>query len=190
MESSSHILITVESPTKKIPNTSSCVRLNGQLSDNFSTAFGTRQGDPISPTNFSIFINDLLVELRNEKLDSDVLISNVYAYADDLVIVSESEMDLQRLINIVRSWCNRWRLTLNIDKTKIVHYRKENAPCTEYIFTSALIVLSHNDRGVRALIMRCPLYSNAMYLSCFSICVVANDLKEMKSTGGHALLNS
>ncbi len=115
-------------------NTSSCVRLNGHLSNNFSTAFGTRQGDPVSPTNFSIFINDLLVELRHEKLDSDILVSNVFAYADDLVIISESELDLQRLINIVRSWCNKWRLAVNIDKTKVVHYRKKNTPCTDYMF--------------------------------------------------------
>ncbi len=115
-------------------NTSSCVRLNGHLSNNFTTAFGTRQGDPISPTNFSIFINDLLVELRDEKLDSDVLVSNVFAYADDLVIISESEMDLQRLLNIVRSWCNKWRLAVNIDKTKVVHYRKPNTPRSDFIF--------------------------------------------------------
>ncbi len=114
--------------------TSSCIRLNGHISDNFDTAYGTRQGDPISPTNFSIFINDLLVELRNEKLDSDVLLSNVFAYADDLVIISESEMDLQRLIDIVRIWCNKWRLAVNIDKTKVVHYRRENALCTDFIF--------------------------------------------------------
>ncbi len=117
-----------------LSSTSSCVRLNQRVSDSFATRFGTRQGDPISPTNFSIFINDLLIELRNNKSDQDNIISNVLAYADDLVLVSETENDLQRLINIVHKWCNKYRLSVNINKTKVVHYRAEKANCSDFCF--------------------------------------------------------
>ena len=105
--------------------TSSCVRLNPRLRspDFFDTPFGTRQGDVISPNLFSVYINDLLDELRNSKKDSDHILCNVFAYADDLVLVSDSENDLQRLINIVNRWCSTWRLEVNLSKTKVVHYR-------------------------------------------------------------------
>ncbi len=80
-----------------LDSTSSCVRLNHQLSESFTTSFGTRQGDPISPTNFSVFINDLLTELRDSKNPNDNIICNVLAYADDIVLISETEHDLQQL---------------------------------------------------------------------------------------------
>ncbi len=115
-------------------DTSSCVRINHNLSGFFKTTFGTRQGDPISPTNFSVFVNDLLCDLQDNKKHSDFIIGNVFAYADDIVIVSDSEEDLQKLIDIVHKWCNEWRLNINIDKTKVVHYRKEKKPRTNFVF--------------------------------------------------------
>ncbi len=117
-------------------NTSSCVRLSpkGKASDFFDTVFGTRQGDVISPNLFSVYINDLLTELRNSMKDSDHIICNVFAYADDLVIISDSEEDLQRLINIVHKWCSIWRLEVNLSKTKIVHYRGSRRKQTQFQF--------------------------------------------------------
>ncbi len=118
-------------------NTSSCVRINHNSSGFFNTAFGTRQGDVISPNLFSIFINDLLVELRSKKKDSDHILCNVFAYADDIVIISDSEKDLQRLINIVQNWCSIWRLEVNLSKTKVVHYRSPHKSQTKFRFTWA-----------------------------------------------------
>ena len=117
-------------------DTSSCVRLgpSAKSSDFFNTTFGTRQGDVISPNLFSVYINDLLTDLRNNMKESDHIICNVFAYADDLVIISDSEEDLQRLINIVHKWCSIWRLEVNLSKTKIVHYRGSRRKQTEYKF--------------------------------------------------------
>ncbi len=122
-----------------LTNTSSCVRLNPRSgsSDFFDTPFGTRQGDVISPNLFSVYINDLLVELRSSKKDSDHILCNVFAYADDLVLVSDSENDLQRLINVVHKWCLKWRLEVNLSKTKVVHYRGPRRAQTKFSFSWA-----------------------------------------------------
>ncbi len=103
-------------------------------SDFFRTTFGTRQGDVISPALFSVYINDLLHELRANKKDSDHILCNVFAYADDIVIISDSEHDLQRLIKIVHKWCSVWRLEVNLSKTKIVHYRGSRKRKTNFRF--------------------------------------------------------
>ena len=45
-------------------NTESCVSLNGFHTEWFNCTNGVRQGDNLSPTLFSIFINDLAYKLR------------------------------------------------------------------------------------------------------------------------------
>ncbi len=62
---------------------------------------------------------------------------NVFAYADDLVLVSDSENDLQRLIDIVHKWCLKWRLEVNLSKTKVVHYRGTRRAQTKFSFSWA-----------------------------------------------------
>ena len=39
-------------------------------------------------------------------------------FADDLVILSESKEGLQNSVNNLGVFCDDWKLTLNIDKTK------------------------------------------------------------------------
>ena len=41
-------------------------------------------------------------------------------YADDLILFSYSAKGLQSLIDKVEYFCNKWRLTINITKTKIM----------------------------------------------------------------------
>ena len=59
---------------------------------------------------------------------------NSLLYADDLVCIANNEDDLQFLINIVNSWCTKWRLDCNLTKTSIIHVRKTNTASSKYIF--------------------------------------------------------
>ena len=45
-------------------------------------------------------------------------------YADDIVIFSESEQGLQEGLNILEAYCDTWKLTVNVNKTKITVFRK------------------------------------------------------------------
>ena len=51
------------------------------------------------------------VELFNDKSIGGML------FADDFVGVSDSKDKLQKLINVVHSYCNRWRLKANVSKS-------------------------------------------------------------------------
>ena len=110
-------------------NTSSCVNVNGKLTEWFSTENGCRQGDVTSPTAFSILINGLLKELNSTgigvKIDTSLIVS-VLAFADDIVLLAESAEDLQKLVDVVHRWSSKWRFIINPEKSQIVHYR--NAP--------------------------------------------------------------
>ena len=49
-------------------------------------------------------------------------------YADDAVIFSETPTGLQSGINELQKYCERWKLTLNTTKSRIVVFRKGNRP--------------------------------------------------------------
>ena len=117
--------------------TKSCIELNGCLkSDWFDITTGVRQGDSLSPTLFSIFINDLVSHLKENGplLKMGNIEINMLLYADDMVLIGETENALQVLLNEMYKWCQNWRLKVNETKTKVVHFRTQNSPCTENIF--------------------------------------------------------
>ena len=107
------------------------VILNDISTDWFSCPIGVKQGDTLSPTLFAIYINDLAEEIKESGIGIDVdegLVVSVLLYADDIVLLADSEDDLQSLLNIVHSWCTRWRLEVNLLKTNIMHARKKQTP--------------------------------------------------------------
>ena len=109
--------------------TYNCVRINGQCTEWFESSCGVRQGDVISPTLFNIFINDLVLEVKSLGYGiqiSDTCKLSCLLYADDLALISENEKDLQAMLDVLSSWCNRWRVNVNVDKTKIVQFGKQS----------------------------------------------------------------
>ena len=45
-------------------------------------------------------------------------------YADDIVLLSETETGLQQGLDLLEQYCDKWKLTVNINKTKIMVFRK------------------------------------------------------------------
>ena len=45
-------------------------------------------------------------------------------FADDFVGVSESGEQLQRVINVVHSYCRKWRLKANVSKSAVMTFGK------------------------------------------------------------------
>ena len=51
-----------------------------------------------------------------------------------MVLLSESEADMQILLNTVDLWCKRWRVKISKSKTNVVHFRKKRVRKTECKF--------------------------------------------------------
>jgi hypothetical protein len=113
-----------------LKDSKSSIRLNNSLCTNwFDITSGVRQGDSLSPFLFSLFINDLAKEQKN--LDCGVVLNDSYKlslllYADDIVIMSKSETGLQKMLDHLFIWCNQWSFSVNLSKSKVIHFRKES----------------------------------------------------------------
>ena len=117
-------------------NVSCAVKVNEHFTDFFPVKQGLKQGCGLSPALFSIYINDLAAEINalhcGIKFDNNEV--SILLYADDVVLISESEDDLQNMLNTLNNWCNKWRLAVNESKTKIVHLRNKNQLRSNFIF--------------------------------------------------------
>lgn len=59
---------------------------------------------------------------------------SILLYADDIVLIAENEVSLQNMLDIMSSWCSKWRLTINSEKTQVVHFRKKSDSQSNYTF--------------------------------------------------------
>ena len=91
------------------------------LSENIICSLGVRQGDCLSPFLFSMYINDLK---GFKGIDIVMLKLLLLLYADDIAIISEAKEDLQHGLNILKDYCDKWKLKVNVNKTKVMVFKK------------------------------------------------------------------
>ena len=89
----------------------------------FSVEQGVAQGCSLSPILFSVFINDLLKDVEQAELGIQLSSGKRVGgmlFADDFVGVSDSRESLQKLIDVVHGYCNKWRLKANVSKSAVM----------------------------------------------------------------------
>ncbi|MEW8546755.1 MAG: reverse transcriptase family protein, partial [Candidatus Thiodiazotropha sp.] len=106
----------------------SCVQNNGRYTDFFTCNVGTRQGCILSPVLFSLFINELITDIKSKCSNGIFItqdISDIYAllYADDIANCADTVISLQSQLNLVESFCARTGMRVNLNKTKIIVFR-------------------------------------------------------------------
>ena len=104
-------------------STEACVKVNNLYTPWFDYTYGVKQGDSLSPTLFNIFIDDLAKKIKDLQLGVDIDGTKycILMYADDVVLMAESENDLQKMLDTVYTWMTKWRITLNLKKSKCIH---------------------------------------------------------------------
>jgi hypothetical protein len=86
---------------------------------------------------FNIFTNDLPDIFDHSKTDPvqlDTKKLNCLLYADDLVLLSESGKGLHSCLEQLNSYCSKWKLKINISKTKIIIFSKGKRKWSNFRF--------------------------------------------------------
>ena len=107
----------------------SAVRIpsSNDLTDKFTHYQGVRQGCVLSPLLFNLFLSDLDSSLQRLGCKGVKLINTdirCLMFADDLAVVTESGSDLQNALRALEVYCDTWGLSINVEKTKIVIFRR------------------------------------------------------------------
>ena len=90
---------------------------NGIVSDSKEINCGVPQGSVLGPLLFVIYINSIVDSIKNGKY---------YLYADDLAVVVGNrdpvmaQQLLQADLDSIGEWCNKYQLTINTAKTKVL----------------------------------------------------------------------
>ena len=97
------------------------VVLNGIQSEWLGVKSGVPQGSVLGPLLFIIYINDIDIGLN----------SNISKFADDTKLAGrvkkyEGSFNIQRDIDKLIGWANKWQMEFNTDKCKVVHIGKSN----------------------------------------------------------------
>ena len=103
----------------------SCVKVRDTLTESFDCHIGLRQGCMISPILFSLFINEFAElikqsDLRGIQLLPDLVELFLLMFADDVALLSDTVVGLQRQFNLLCDFCKEKKLKVNIPKTKVV----------------------------------------------------------------------
>ncbi|UYV71607.1 hypothetical protein LAZ67_8003842 [Cordylochernes scorpioides] len=108
------------------------VRWNGLFTEPFKIRSGVLQGEPLSPYLFILFVTDL-INIFNDSTLPGIYLPNfgtvhLLMYADDIILIGESKINLQIKINMLKEYFETNHLTLNESKSKIMVFRNGGRP--------------------------------------------------------------
>ena len=94
-----------------------CVYWNHQQSDKFSVSNGVRQGRVLSPILFTVYLDDLLLELEKKGIGIGAV-----CYADDFALLAPSPAALRLKFDTCSSFVSTHSLLFNANKTQLVRF--------------------------------------------------------------------
>ena len=118
-------------------NVKSRVKFCDKIGNEFFCSLGVRQGECLSPLLFSLFLNDIEEQFclsGIEGLDLNMFKLFMLLYADDRAIFSNSAEELQSGLDVLSEYCARWKLKVNVSKTKILIFRKGGRIARDLVF--------------------------------------------------------
>ena len=132
------------------------IRLHKGHSGPVDMTLGLLQGDSLSPLLFALYISDIEKILQESEAD-DIAITHkkavhVLLFADDTVVLAPHVGALKKKIKVLECYFDSLGISVNIEKTKVVIFRKggrvEKSICFEFKGNVIEIVPSYVYLGI------------------------------------------
>jgi hypothetical protein len=136
-----------------LSNRTQVVCVQGEKSESCEVDSGVPQGTVLGPVLFSVFIDDLEVEIKRRNLD--VLI---FKFADDTkgAKTIESVVDrekMQEALDCLCDWADKWGMAFNIAKCKVMHLGRNN-PEYEYTMRGVRLGTTEEERDIGVIVTK------------------------------------
>ena len=136
---------------KNMYNSVQCsVKVNGKKTDSFPVFQGVRQGEILRPLLFNIFIHDLPTELAKNSPQNSIKLNNIalncLMYADDIVLLAKDATSMQSLLDGLGDFCLKWKLKVNLNKTKVMVFKNKNTARHNHYFNLLNNVIDQTDK--------------------------------------------
>jgi hypothetical protein len=117
------------------------VSVEGELSTPREIQAGVPQGSALAPTLYSLYINDTP---RTQGIHLALFAHDTCLYATDR---RESYVlrKLQRRLNAMEEWCEKWNIKINEDKTGAVYFSKRLKRVEAYLTLKGRAITFVND---------------------------------------------
>ena len=141
-----------------------------RMSEVFACENGLREGENLSPLLFSLYVNDLNQFFINKACtgvsidcieDEDLVYYCkllLLMYADDTVLFASSVKDLRVSLNTYLEYCRKWKLEINVEKTKIICFGLGRKPVFKLNNQPVEVVNDFNYLGI-------PLSKNGKFIN-------------------------
>ena len=122
------------------------VKWNGFISDAFGVSNGVRQGGILSPLLFSIYVDDLLIELKKSGLGCHIgnRFFGALGYADDIVILCPTKNALKKMIKICENYALEHDILFNGKKSQLLIFGEMQTQHVDIRVNGELVPLSEN----------------------------------------------
>nr|XP_033200100.1 golgin subfamily A member 6-like protein 6 [Bombus vancouverensis nearcticus] len=107
--------------------TKNVVRIRNNNTEEFWTVRGVKQGCPLSPTLFNIYVAGLEEEMRKGQVGGIVVGDRKVwslSYADDIVLIADREEELKEMMKRFNTFLEEVELELSTEKTKVIVFEK------------------------------------------------------------------
>lgn len=103
------------------------VENNGLRTLSFTTSVGVKQGGPLSPRLFSLYIEDLIPKIESINTGAKLIHSKVdiILYADDILLLSNELTGLQKMLIVTEEYGNEFEIKFNPSKTTYMVFGPE-----------------------------------------------------------------
>jgi hypothetical protein len=95
------------------------VKTSKQESQMFKTTVGVKQGGPLSPKLFAIYLEELIKEIEAQKAGVKIgeFSLDIVLYADDIILLSTCSEELQKMVDTASDYGKKYEIKFNPEKT-------------------------------------------------------------------------
>ena len=124
------------------------VKWSSTYSDPFTVSNGVKQGGVISPLLFSIYIDNLFMELKQLGLGCHVGLTyaGAFGYADDIALISPSLYGLKKMISVCENYAREYHITFNLSKTKLICFNVDPSNLAPLFLNSQPVTVVTNEK--------------------------------------------